>query len=191
MLYFVTILVVAYLAGSINFPIILFRLTGRSDPRDQFSGNPGTTNVYRQAGLFWAFLVLLMDFSRAMGVAWMAITYLPLSLVPWVGLGLILGNRYPCFHGFKGGKGVANYLGFFAMITGVMTLFALLAWVIGYSLFRKSFIASFFLILTLGGMVVRDLGNSPVAVVGMCITAIFIVYNHRQNIIELSKNQKP
>jgi len=186
---FITLLLTAYLAGSINFSIILFRLMGRSDPRAQFSGNPGTTNVYRQAGLFWAVLVLLLDFSRAMGVAWLAIFYLPMRLVPWVGLGLILGNRFPCFHGFKGGKGVANYMGFFAMITGWPVIYAMVAWVTAYGLFRKPFIASFFLILTLGSLVVRTIGLDPISTSGVAVTVIFIIANHRQNMVELLKNK--
>ena len=46
----VLIMILAYLAGSVNFSIILFRLLGRDDPRKSFSGNAGTTNVYRLAG---------------------------------------------------------------------------------------------------------------------------------------------
>ena len=181
---------VAYLAGSINFPIILFRLTGRSDPRASFSGNPGTTNVYRQAGPAWAVLILLLDFGRAIGTAWMAGTLLSGALVPWVGLALILGNRYPCFHGFKGGKGVANFLGFFAMLAGLSTVFALLAWVIGFGLIRKPFIASFFLVSVLGFLVVRTCENSPVAIAGTVTTVAFVIYNHRQNVIELLQIEK-
>ncbi|MBC2711578.1 MAG: glycerol-3-phosphate acyltransferase [Desulfosarcina sp.] len=102
----------AYVAGSVNFSILAFRLTGREDPRGHGSGNPGATNVYRQAGIGWAVAVLLSDMGRAVAVALVANTLLPFWQVPWVGLGLILGNRFTCFHGFKGGKGVANYLGF-------------------------------------------------------------------------------
>ncbi len=188
---FITLLLTAYLAGSVNFSIILFRLMGRSDPRAQFSGNPGTTNVYRQAGLLWAILVLLLDFSRAMGVSWLAIYYLPMRLVPWVGLVLILGNRFPCFHGFKGGKGVANYMGFFAMITGWSVIYAMVAWVTAYGLFRKPFIASFFLILTLGALVVKEIGMDSISTSGVAVTVAFIIANHRQNMIELLKKDNP
>ena len=59
----------AYLAGSINFAILLFRLIGKDDPRMHFSGNAGVTNVYRQAGWPLAALVLILDMGRAMGVA--------------------------------------------------------------------------------------------------------------------------
>jgi len=182
---FAMLMMGAYLAGSINFPIILFRLSGRTDPRRQFSGNPGTTNVYRQAGPAWAAVVLLLDFSRAIGVAWLAVSLLSAPFVPWAGLALILGNRYPCFHGFSGGKGVANYLGFSALPAGLETLYALAAWLIAFRFFRRPFIASFFMVTILGGMVTRKLGCSAGAAVGEVVSVLFIVYNHRRNIREL------
>ena len=61
---FTGLLLLAYLAGSINFAIIVLRLLGKEDPRTTFSGNAGTTNVYRQAGKGWAVLVLLLDVGR-------------------------------------------------------------------------------------------------------------------------------
>ena len=72
----------AYLAGSVNFSILLFRILGREDPRRQFSGNAGVTNVYRQAGLLWAAVVLLLDIGRAFGVCWAALHMLALEVVP-------------------------------------------------------------------------------------------------------------
>ena len=88
----------AYLAGSVNFAILVFKALGKDDPRAGFSGNPGATNVYRQAGYFWAVLVLILDMSRALGVAFIALHLVPVTLVPWAGLGLILGNRLPRFY---------------------------------------------------------------------------------------------
>jgi glycerol-3-phosphate acyltransferase PlsY len=62
----------AYLAGSVNFAIIFLKLAGKADPRLNFSGNAGTTNVYRQAGILWAAVVFLLDIGRAITVAFMA-----------------------------------------------------------------------------------------------------------------------
>ena len=59
----------AYIAGSINFAILLFKVIKKDDPRTKFSGNAGTTNVYRIAGKFWAAAVFLLDIGRAVGVA--------------------------------------------------------------------------------------------------------------------------
>ncbi|PID73080.1 MAG: hypothetical protein CSB33_05645 [Desulfobacterales bacterium] len=107
----IPLLIAAYLIGSVNVPIVLFRVLGREDPRGRFSGNPGMANVYRQAGWKWALMVLLLEMGKAILVTAAAMAWLRLERVPWIGLGLIIGNLYPCFHRFQGGKGVANYLG--------------------------------------------------------------------------------
>ncbi len=98
-------IILAYLAGSINFSILLFKISGKKDPRKEFSGNPGVVNVYRQAGLLMAALVWLLDMGRAIGIALACIYLLSTALVPIGGLALILGTRFPCFHQFRGGQG--------------------------------------------------------------------------------------
>src|SRR5208283_6021776 len=112
MIKIILIYLFAYLAGSVNFAIIFFKLAGKEDPRLSFSGNAGTTNVYRQAGFIWAAVVFLLDIGRALAVAVIACYFLKTHLLPWAGFFLVLGNSFPCFHGFRGGRGVANYLGF-------------------------------------------------------------------------------
>jgi len=56
----------AYIGRFRKFCYYFFKLTGREDPRLSFSGNAGTTNVYRQAGYFWATVILLLDIGRAL-----------------------------------------------------------------------------------------------------------------------------
>jgi acyl phosphate:glycerol-3-phosphate acyltransferase len=177
------LILVAYLAGSINFSIILFRLLGREDPRAQFSGNPGTTNVYRQAGPAWAVVVLLFDTGRSVTVALAAVHWTGVSLIPWMGLALIVGNHWPCFHGFKGGKGVANYLGFTMVISPLYAGVAALAWVIVYAVVRKPFIASFFMIFFLALGTILTIDPHPTAVTGTLLTAALIYYAHRPNLV--------
>jgi len=175
----------AYIAGSVNFSILLFRMLGRDDPRYHFSGTAGTTNVYRQAGLFWAGVVLLLDLGRALAVSWAALYLLPINYVPWVGLALILGNRFPCFHQFRGGKGVASYLGFTAIISPYSAAFSALVWVGVYGIVRIPFIASFFMTFVLMVGTIIICGYQALATAGAIATALFIFYNHRQNVIEL------
>ncbi len=80
----------AYLAGSVNFAIIFFKLTGKEDPRLSFSGNAGTTNVYRQAGILWATVVFLLDIGRALAVAVIAMLFFKKPFAP-------LGGFFSCF----------------------------------------------------------------------------------------------
>jgi glycerol-3-phosphate acyltransferase PlsY len=180
----------AYVGGSINFSILLFRVLGKDDPRTGFSGNPGVTNVYRLAGFFWALVVLVLDLGRAMGVAIIAVSLLTLESLPWVGLGLILGNRFPCFHGFRGGKGVANYLGFTAIVVPLAAAFSVLAWVAIYALFRIPFLGSFVMVFTLAAGTLRACDFHPIAAGGILTTVALIVAGHKSNMLGWVKKKK-
>jgi acyl phosphate:glycerol-3-phosphate acyltransferase len=175
----------AYLAGSVNFAILLFRLLGKHDPRTRFSGNAGVTNVYRQAGWLLAALVLVLDVGRAMVVALLAGRLWADALVPWAGLALILGNHFPCFHGFRGGKGVANYLGFYALLLPLGAGLALAVYLMVFALTRISFLASFGTLATLTGFGWAHWVQEPLARAAVLITAISIVWFHRGNIVVL------
>jgi glycerol-3-phosphate acyltransferase PlsY len=178
----------AYVAGSVNFAIIFFKLTGKEDPRLGFSGNAGTTNVYRQAGILWAAIVFLLDIGRAIAVAFTAICFLEKPLLPWAGFFLILGNSFPCFHGFRGGKGVANYLGFTVLIAPWAALLSAAIWLAVYGIVRTTFIASFFMIFTLACGQVFTLGWNFSVVTGALATFLLILFNHRKNILNYRKN---
>jgi acyl phosphate:glycerol-3-phosphate acyltransferase len=182
------IFLVAYLAGSVNFAIIFFKLTGRGDPRLSFSGNAGTTNVYRQAGIIWAAVIFLLDIGRAIAVAAMANYFLKPALLPWAGFFLVLGNSYPCFHGFRGGKGVANYLGFTLLVAPWAALASAIIWLIVYGIVRVTFIASFFMVFTLACGQALTLDWNFCAVAGAIATFIFILFNHRKNVVNYRKN---
>jgi len=179
------ILLFAYFAGSINFAIILLGLLGKEDPRTKFSGNAGTTNVYRQAGRGWAAVVLLLDAGRAVGLAALALYFLPAALVPWVGTALVAGNRFPCFHRFQGGKGVASFLGFTILIAPWGTVLSCLVWVVVYGIVRIPFIASFFMVLILGGATASSGDSQAVSIAGTVVTVLLIFLNHRKNIVTL------
>ena len=184
------IFLLAYLAGSINFAIIFFKLTGREDPRLSFSGNAGTTNVYRQAGLLWAAVILLLDIGRAMAVALIAIYFLEPSLLPWAAFFLVLGNSFPCFHDFRGGKGVANYLGFTILVSPWAALASALIWVIVYGAVRVTFIASFFMVFALACGQAYHLQWASGAITGSAAACLLILFNHRKNITKYRSSEK-
>jgi acyl phosphate:glycerol-3-phosphate acyltransferase len=186
----IIILIISYVAGSVNFAILLFKFLGKNDPRQSFSGNAGTTNVYRLAGPVWAAVVLVLDVGRAVAVALLAIHALSPGQVSWAGCALVIGNRYPCFHGFQGGKGVANYLGFSAVITPAGAAVSALLWVLVYLLKREPFIASFAMVLTLAAGTIIVEHFHPAAIAGTLATVLFILYNHRKNIIEFSRKKE-
>ena len=179
---FLGLFLAAYVAGSINFSILAFRLTGRDDPRRHGSGNPGATNVYRQAGLGWAAAVLMLDMARAMGIAWVAMAMIEIWQVPWIGFGLIAGNRWPCFHHFRGGKGVANYLGFTVIVTPLWAAIGTLAWGAVQALLRTPFLSSFAMVFCLAIGTAMDGGGGWAGGIGAVTTALFIVLCHHRNV---------
>lgn len=180
----------AYLAGSVNFAILFFKIAGRADPRLSFSGNAGTTNVYRQAGMSWAVLVFALDIGRALAVAALAMHFIHGEWLAWAGFFLILGNSFPCFHGFRGGKGVANYLGYTLLIAPWAALLAAIIWVLVYGVKRTPFIASFFMVATLSVGHALPFQWALSATVGALATLVLIVFNHRINIRQYWKERQ-
>ena len=181
----ILMLLLAYFTGSINFAIILLGLLGQEDPRMKFSGNAGTTNVYRQAGIVWAAVVLLLDAGRAVGLAALALYLLPASQVAWVGMALVTGNRFPCFHRFQGGKGVASCLGFTILLAPWGAVLSCLVWVAVYGIARIPFVASFCMVFVLGGSAVLAGGAEVISIAGTVATVLLIFLNHRKNIVVL------
>jgi glycerol-3-phosphate acyltransferase PlsY len=175
---------VAYLVGSVNFSILICRLVGYDDPRHHGSGNPGATNVYRLAGIGWASTVLLLDVGRAVSIAIVAKLLLPFWQVPWVGLGLIVGNRFTCFHGFNGGKGVANYLGFTAVVAPLWAALGGLFWGVTHVVYRTPFLSSFALVFALGAGTALAEGMDWRGKLAVVATVLFIVACHHRNIRE-------
>ena len=180
----------AYLAGSVNFSILLFRVMKKDDPRTRFSGNAGVTNVYRQAGMGWAALVLALDMGRSAAVAFLAAYLLSAPAAVWAGLALVAGNRFPVFHGFRGGKGVANYIGFTAFLSPAAAAASCAAWVAVYGVVRIPFAASFVMVAVLATGTVMLFSSEPPAVAGSLCTVLFIMINHSRNIRELLENRK-
>ena len=107
-----TLIVIAYLLGSISSAIIVCRLMGLPDPRTEGSNNPGATNVLRIGGKKAAAITLLGDSLKGL----LPVTVCHLLdrselVFALVGSAAFLGHLYPVFFGFKGGKGVATALG--------------------------------------------------------------------------------
>lgn len=108
---------ICYLLGNINLAIPLSRSMTGKDIREQGSGNAGTANVFRVMGLWPALAVLAMDTGKAMLGVWIGSLLLGVSdaCFAFCGAAALLGHIFPCFFGFKGGKGVATLAGVFAL----------------------------------------------------------------------------
>ncbi len=99
-----------YLLGSIPFGLIITKLTGRGDVRAIGSGNIGATNVLRTGSKGLAALTLLLDVLKGAAAVWIGSHFGPYAAMAG-GLGAFLGHLFPVWLGFRGGKGVATYIG--------------------------------------------------------------------------------
>jgi acyl phosphate:glycerol-3-phosphate acyltransferase len=99
-----------YLLGSIPFGLILAKLAGLGDLRQIGSGNIGATNVLRTGNKGLAALTLLLDLLKGTAAVWVGSHFGPYAAMA-AGLGAFLGHLFPVWLGFRGGKGVATYIG--------------------------------------------------------------------------------
>jgi acyl phosphate:glycerol-3-phosphate acyltransferase len=102
--------VAGYLLGSIPFGLILTKLSGGGDVRQIGSGNIGATNVLRTGNKPLAALTLLLDVLKGTAAVWLGAQFGPYAAI-FAGLGAFLGHLFPVWLGFRGGKGVATYIG--------------------------------------------------------------------------------
>ena len=103
----------AYVMGSLSTAVIVSKLFGLPDPRQEGSKNPGATNVLRLGGKKAAAITLIGDALKGLVPVLIAQHLeVPLELLAAVGLAAFLGHLFPMFFGFKGGTGVATLSGF-------------------------------------------------------------------------------
>ncbi len=109
--YYLTALIAAYLVGSIPFGLVLTRLAGKGDIRKIGSGNIGATNVLRTGSKLLAALTVLGDGLKGTLAVLVAASYGGPDLAVTAGLGVFIGHCFPVWLKFRGGKGVATFLG--------------------------------------------------------------------------------
>ncbi|WP_394199977.1 glycerol-3-phosphate 1-O-acyltransferase PlsY [Shewanella waksmanii] len=184
----VSMIIAAYLAGSISSAVLVCRLRGLPDPRTDGSGNPGATNVLRIGGASAAAMVLIFDMLKGALPA-----YLAFRLgVDAVSLGLIaiaacLGHIFPIFFHFKGGKGVATAFGAMAPIGEDLALSLIGTWILMVFICRYSSLAAIVtaLLAPLYTWYFDDRFTIPVAML-----SVLIVIRHRENIHRLLNGEE-
>ena len=136
-----TALVLGYLLGSIPFGLILTRAAGLGDVRKIGSGNIGATNVLRTCHKGLAAATLLLDALKGAAAVLVVDAWLPgLGLV--AGFGAFLGHLFPVWLGFRGGKGVATYLGVLIALAWQVALIFAAVWLLVAIVFRYSSLAA-------------------------------------------------
>ncbi|MBE7001221.1 MAG: glycerol-3-phosphate 1-O-acyltransferase PlsY [Ruminococcaceae bacterium] len=181
-----------YLLGNLNGAVIVSRLLGKKDVREQGSGNAGLTNFLRVYGPSSAVLVVVIDVLKAVAACVLG----RLLLAPYGfgregllvgGLAVNLGHDFPALLGFRGGKGVlcgitAAFMADWRCALVVIVVFALCLWLTRYV--SLSSILGAFTFAVAYPIVHRQ--ELPAAIMG-AVLGLFIVFMHRSNISRLLK----
>lgn len=186
----------AYLLGSIVGSLLIGKLRG-VDIRTMGSGNAGATNMLRTQGKSAALAVFLID----LGKGWVATAVLaPLAipgvppaepamralLAPACGLAVIVGHVYPLWYGFRGGKGVATFLGAVLGIDAGLVLVMVLTWLAVVIVFGFVGLASMAGAGAVGAAIAaHHSGARPGLLAFGILAALLIVYTHRANIARM------
>ena len=180
----------AYLMGSLSTAVIVSKLFGLPDPRQQGSKNPGATNVLRLGGKKAAAITLAGDAVKGL-IPVMLAQYLGATtdMVAAVGLAAFLGHLYPVFFGFTGGKGVATALGVLSGFSGWVGLSVLATWILMAVVFRYSSLSALTAAL-LAPVYVWFILKSPVLAGAALAMALLLVSRHRANIERLLKGEE-
>jgi glycerol-3-phosphate acyltransferase PlsY len=176
-------LLVGYLLGSVPFGLVLTRLAGLGDIRAIGSGNIGATNVLRTGRRTLAALTLLGDALKGT-VAVVIGSLLGGGIAPLAaGLGAFLGHLFPAWLGFKGGKGVATYLGVLVALSPLTALVFAATWMWVAALSRFSSLSALIASLVTPPVLLL-LGQGGAALLYLALTAILWA-RHSDNIARL------
>jgi glycerol-3-phosphate acyltransferase PlsY len=196
MLYFLALILLAYLLGSIPTGLIVARLMGGPDPRGAGSGNIGTANLYRLLGLKAAALTLAGDVFKGAIALLLALFWLP-PLGTWqesalaaVGLAAVLGHMFPLYLNFRGGKGVATTFGVIAVLCPWAALNLGLAYAITLAQTRI-FSVSALLCAWLLPVAVGLFSSSKAYIFLAGVLSGLILLRHRANLERLFKGEEP
>ena len=144
---FTIIILFSYFCGSIPFGLILTKIFNNKDIRYIGSGNIGATNVLRTGNKLLAGFTLILDISKGYLPAIISKTYYP-ELFHLSCLVVFFGHLFPIWLKFKGGKGVATYLGILFALSLELSLLFIFTWIVLLLIFKYSSISSMFASLT-------------------------------------------
>ena len=181
---------VAYLIGSISSAIIICRLMGLPDPREQGSGNPGATNVMRFGGKKAAAITLLGDLLKGLLPVYLA-NFLGMSfeLLAVIGLAAFMGHLYPVFFRFKGGKGVATSIGVLLGFSWLLGFAFIGTWLLIYKVGKISSLSA--LCASILSPVYAWFMVGDIYIVGAAtVMMVFLLWRHKSNIQRLLNGEE-
>ena len=179
------IILVSYLFGSIPFGLLLTKIFLKKDIREIGSGNIGATNVLRAGNKILGYSTLVLDILKAV----LPILYIKFFMNDYLyisALSIFTGHVFPIWLKFKGGKGVASYLGILFCLDIVTALIFGVVWISVFILFKFSSLSSLLASLTIPIFHFFYSSNSDYYFYFMMFILIF--FTHRENIKRLRNN---
>ena len=177
----------SYFLGTIPFGLIITKIFLNKDLRKIGSGNIGATNVFRTGKKSLGILTLLFDGLKGYLSVLLTINYFP-EYIYFSSLLCFLGHIFPVWLKFKGGKGVAVYLGILFSFSIDLGVVFFISWLIVLNFSKYSSLSSLIstLIIFIYSIILKGFSES----IFFFIIFIIIIYTHRENIIRLKNNKE-
>ena len=183
----IVVLLYSYFLGSIPFGLIITKIFLNKDIRDVGSGNIGTTNVLRTGKKSLAITTLIFDIFKGYLSVMITLKYFN-DLIYFSALICFIAHIFPIWLKFKGGKGVATYLGIILALSFKFGIIFGVTWLLISFIFKYSSLASMIGALTVFAYSII-LDNNTLSIF-LFITFIIILYTHRENIIRLKDSKE-
>jgi acyl phosphate:glycerol-3-phosphate acyltransferase len=182
-----TIGIISYLMGSIPFGFILTKIFLKKDIRDIGSGNIGATNALRTGNKLTGYTTLILDISKAIiPVIYVKINFPELIFI--ASLCAFLGHVFPVWLKFKGGKGVATYVGILFSINIFLGIIFIISWIIIFISTKYSSLSSIIGALTIPAyLLITGQSNN---VIFFIIMFVLVFFTHRENIKRLKNKEE-
>ena len=177
----------SYFLGSIPFGLIYAKLAGLGDVRNIGSGNIGATNVLRTGNKKVATLTLLCDIAKGSLAVFITLNFFP-KLILLSSVVVYLGHIFPVWLKFKGGKGVATFIGAIAILNYVLCLIFLISWAIVAKIFKISSLSAIVAFLITFVATVFLYENDLILV--MSFFTVFSIFTHRENIKKIISGEE-
>ena len=179
--------ITSYLMGSIPFGFILTKIFLKKDIREIGSGNIGATNALRTGNKLVGYTTLILDIVKAIiPVIYVKMNYPELIYI--ASLCAFLGHVFPIWLKFKGGKGVATYVGILFSINILLGLIFVVSWGLVFLLFRYSSLSS--IVGSLSIPLYLFVTNEKSSVIFFITMFVLIFFTHRENIIRLKNKEE-
>ena len=179
--------IASYLMGSIPCGLTLTKIFLKQDIRDIGSGNIGATNVLRTGNKLIGYLTLLLDVTKAIvPVIYVKINFPELIYI--ASLCAFLGHVFPIWLKFKGGKGVATYVGILFSINILLGVVFISCWIITFLISKYSSLSS--IIASLSVPIYLLIKGNIDTVIFFIIMFVLIFFTHRENIKRLKNKEE-